>query len=100
MQFNVPIVSSAVGGLIGFSLFVYETTQIGGIYYKIDKDHNKKFVPTAINDFIRAPFNKYTGVWATHPNASVLDRIDKLKMNWIVMTTFGMVCGYSVGTFL
>lgn len=82
------------GPIIGFGAFLYETTKIENVYFRKNSKNEQVFRPFGLMEFLIAPlsFNKEKAktVWAMYPDLSVKDRIQFLRMNWIVTTTIGL----------
>jgi hypothetical protein len=72
-----------IGGLIGFTVFVFEleSDDMGGIIFRTNSDGKKVFSPDSILEIMKAPF-KFTQFWINK---------DLLKVNWIFMSILGMI---------
>lgn len=92
------------GPIIGFSAFLYETTQIENVYFRKNSKNEKVFKPLGLVEFLVAPLainkEKAKTVWAMYPNLSLKDRIQFLRMNWVVSTTTGLLVSGLIYTLL
>lgn len=81
------------GPIVGFAYFLYETSKIENVYFRKDSNNQKVFRPGGLMEFLVAPFSikseKARTVWAAYSGLTIKERIDFLKMNWLVTTTIG-----------
>ena len=79
-----------IGSIIGFSVFLINTTRIGGVYFRPNQNNKKKFTLSGLNHFLIAPFcyktEKFKTMWALYDELTLRERIDYLQLNWIFTT--------------
>lgn len=91
-----------IGGLLGFSYFLYQTTRIEKIYYRPNENGQNKYNIYGIIPFLINPFkSKFLWINLSYlrdsRNGNLSDRLKKqwdiLKLNWMIMTLIGSISG-------
>ncbi len=82
-----------LGPILGFCMFLINTTTVGKIYFRPDSDNIDRFTLINLWNFIKTPLKikSYPSkiLWGLTPNISLKTRLQMLSMNWIFMTALG-----------
>ena len=83
-----------MGPVLGFFSFLVAVSTMEGIFYRPNGEGNSEFTMAVFWDYLAAPFEvstpKFSTVWGTLDNISIIDRLKMLQLNWVAMSLFGL----------